>query len=78
MRRDLRPDAVLQRRNDFTARRVILWIGRKDEHHIERQAHRITLNLHIAFLHDIEEANLNFAGEIGQLVDCKDAAVRAR
>jgi hypothetical protein len=43
-----------------------------------RQTHGITLNLHVAFLHDVEECDLNLAGEIGQFVDGEDAAIRAR
>ena len=78
VRHDLGADAILQRRDDLSARRVVFRIRRKHEHHIERQTHRITLNLHVAFLHDVEETDLNLAGEIGQLVDRKDAAIRAR
>ena len=78
MRHDLGADAILQRRDDLAARRVVFRVRRKHQHHIQRQAHRITLNLHVAFLHDVEESNLDLAGEIGQLVDGKDAAIGAR
>ena len=78
VRHDLRADAIFKRRDDFAARRVVFRVCRKDEHHIERQAHRITLNLHVAFLHDVEEADLNLAGQIGQFIDREDAAIRAR
>jgi hypothetical protein len=78
MRLDFRADAVLQRRDDFPARRVIFRIRRKNEHHVQRQAHRIALDLHVALLHDVEKSDLNFPGEIGQLVDGEDSAVRAR
>ena len=45
---------------------------------VERQAHRVALNLHVAFLHDVEQADLNLSGEIGQFIDGEDAAVGAR
>ena len=71
-------DAVLQRRNDFAARGVVFRIGAEDQGHVERHAHRVALNLHIAFLHDVEQANLDLAREIRQLVDGEDAAIGAR
>ena len=46
--------------------------------HVERQAHRVALDLDVAFLQDVEQADLDLAGEIGQLVDGEDAAVGAR
>ena len=78
VRADLRPDAVLQRRDDLAARRVVLRIRGEDEHDVELQPDRIALNLDVAFLQDVEQADLDLAGEIGQLVDREDAAVRAR
>ncbi len=75
---NLRADAVLERRDDFAARRVILRVRGKDQHHVERQTHWVTLNLHVAFLHDVEQPHLNLAGEIGQFVDGENAAVGAR
>src|SRR5688572_8183817 len=55
MRGDLGPDAILQRTNYFSTRSVILRVGREHKHHIQRKAYGITLNLHVAFLHDVEE-----------------------
>src|ERR1043165_9466139 len=78
MRRDFGADAIFQRRADLAARRVVLRIRRKHQHHVERQSHRITLNLHVALLHDVEEANLDFAGEVRQFIDREEAAIRAR
>ena len=78
VRHDLGADAILQRRDDLSARGVVFRVRRKHQHHVQRQAHRITLNLHVAFLHDVEESDLNLAGEIGQFVDREDAAIRAR
>ncbi len=74
---NLRTHAVFERRNDLAARRVVLRVGAEDERDIEREAHRVALNLHIAFLHDVEERDLDFAGEVGQLVHGEDAAVGA-
>ena len=70
-------DAVLERSDDFSPRRVIFRVCRKDQLDVEGQAHGITLNLHVALLHDVEQAHLNFAREVGKLVDGEDAAVRA-
>src|SRR5262249_400545 len=45
--------------------------------HIERQAQRITLNLNVAFLHDVEQSNLDLAGKIRKFVDRENAAIGA-
>src|SRR5205823_4332349 len=78
VRRDLGPDAVFEGRDDLAAGGVVFGVGREDEHHVEGQAHGVALNLHVALLHDVEGDDLNFAGEVGQLVDGEDAAVGAR
>ena len=78
VRADLRADAVLERRDDLAARRVVLRVRREDEHHVQSETDRIALNLDVAFLEDVEQADLNLASQIGQLVDCEDAAVRPR
>ena len=77
MRANFRTDAVLERRDDFAARGVILRIRRENDEHVEREAQRIALNLNVAFLHDVEEADLNFSGKVGKFVNGKDAAVGA-
>jgi hypothetical protein len=64
--------------NDLAARGVVLGIGREAEHHVEQQPDRIALQLHVPFLHDVEEADLDLGREVGQLVDGEDAAVGAR
>ena len=74
---NLGADAVLERGDDFAARGVVLGVGAEDERDIERQAHGIAFDLHVAFLHDVEERDLDFAGEVGQLVDGEDAAIGA-
>ena len=78
MRADLGADAVLERRDDLAARGVVLGVGREGHQHVERQADRVALDLDVAFLQDVEEADLDLAGEIGQLVDGEDAAVGPR
>ena len=78
VRADFAADAVLERRDDLAARGVILRIGGEDQHQIERQPHRVAFDLHVAFLHDVEQAHLNLAGQVGQFVDGEDAAIGAR
>ena len=78
VRADLRADAVLQRRDDLAARRVVFRVGGEHHQQVERQADGIALNLDVAFLKDVEQADLDLAGEVGQLVDAEDAAVGAR
>ena len=78
VRPDLRPDAILQRRDDLAARRVVFRVRREHHQQIERQPDGIALNLDVPFLQDVEQADLDLAGQVGQLVDGEDAAVRAR
>src|SRR5947208_16942254 len=78
MRANLTADAVLERRNDFAAGGVVLRIGRKHQLDVEGQAHGVTLNLHVAFLHDVEQADLDFSCQVGKLINGEDAAVGAR
>src|SRR5712664_117590 len=75
---NFRADAVFQRRDDFSARRVIFRIRGKNEQDVERKSQRITLDLDVSFLHDVEQTNLNFSGEIGKFIDGENAAVGAR
>ena len=78
VRANLAADAVLERRDDLAARGVILGIRGEHQHQVQRQPHRIALNLHVAFLHDVEQADLDLARQVGQLVDGEDAAIGAR
>ena len=78
MRHDLAADAVLERRDDLAARRVVLGVGGEDQQHVQRQAHRKPFDLDVAFLHDVEQPHLDLAGQVGELVDGEDAAVGAR
>src|SRR6267143_1116759 len=70
-------DAVFQGRNDFAASSVVFRVCGKDKKHIERKTQRIAFNLNVAFLHDVEEADLNFSGEVGKFVDGENAAIGA-
>ncbi len=78
VRSNLRADAVFERRNNFSARGVILGVRGENEQHVEREAQGIALNLNVAFLHDVEESDLNFSREVGQFVDGENAAIGAR
>src|SRR5437867_4856956 len=78
VRHDLSADSIFKRRNDLAARGVVFGIGRKDQHYIERQTHRVAFNLNIAFLHDVEEPNLNLACQVRQLIYGKEPPVSAR
>ncbi len=74
---DLGADAVFERGDDLAAGGVVLGIGGEDDGDVERQADGVALNLDVALLHDVEERDLDLAGEVGQLVDGEDAAVGA-
>src|SRR5206468_13090306 len=74
---DLAADAVFEWGDDLAAGGVVLWVGGEDDGDVEGEADGITLNLHVALLHDVEESDLDFAGEVGDLVDREDAAIGA-
>ena len=78
VRPDLRPEAVLERRDDPAAARVVLGVRAGDDEQVERQAQRVAADLDVALLEDVEQADLDPLGEVGQLVDREDAAVGAR
>ena len=71
-------EAVLQRRDDPAAVRVVLRVGRRDEHHVEREPDLVAADLDVALLEHVEQTDLDALGEVGELVDREDAAVRAR
>ena len=75
---DLGACAVLQRGDDAPAVGVVLGVGGGDQVDIERQAHLVAADLHVALFEDVEQADLDALGEVGQLVDAEDAAVGAR
>ena len=78
VRPDLRAEAVLERGDDPAARRVVLGVGAGDHEQVERQADGEAADLDVALLEDVEQADLDPLGEVGQLVDREDPAVRAR
>src|SRR5690242_17344997 len=75
VRANLRANAVFERRDNLSAGRIVFWICTKHKGHIQVQSDRVTLNLHVTFLHDIEERNLNFPRQIWKFVDGEDAAI---
>ena len=78
VRHHLAPDAVLERRDDLAAGGIVLGIGGEAKHDIQRQSHRISFDLDIAFLHDVEQAHLHLSRQVGQLVQGENAPVCAR
>jgi hypothetical protein len=74
---DLAADAVLERGDDFAAGGVVFRVGGEDEQEVEGEADGEAFDLDIAFLHDVEQADLDLAGQVGQFVDGEDAAVGA-
>ena len=78
VRADLRADAIFQRRDDLAARRVVLRVRAEHQQDVEPEPHRVSFDLDVPFLKDVEQPDLNLAGEIRQLVDGEDPAVRAR
>ena len=78
VRADLRAEAVLQRRDDAAAVRVVLGVRRRDEHDVEREPDLVAADLHVALLEHVEQTDLDALGEVGELVDREDAAVGAR
>ena len=78
VRPGLRPEAILERRDDPAPARVVLGIGRCDDEEVERQPDLEAADLDVALLEDVEQADLDPLGEVRQLVDREDAAVRAR
>ena len=74
---NLATDAVFEWGDNFAAGGVVLGVGGEDDGNVEREAHRVALNLHVTLLHDVEESDLDFSGEVGDFVDGKDATVGA-
>ena len=78
MRLDFRSDPVLQRGDDLAAGRVVLRIGGEHQDDVERQPDRVSLNLNVAFLHDIKQAHLDLACKIRQFVNGENSTIGAR
>ena len=75
---DLGAEPVLQRGDDPAAVGVVLGVGRGHQQHVERQPQRVAADLDVALLHHVQQRDLDALGEVGQLVDRDDAAVRPR
>ena len=71
-------EAVLERGDDPPAVGVVLRVGAGHQQHVQRQPQRVAADLDVALLHHVEQRHLDALGEVGQLVDRHDAAVRAR
>ena len=71
-------DAVLQRRNDRPAIGVVLRVGGERHEQVHRQPNGEPANLNVALLHDVQQADLNARGQVGQLVEAEHAPVGAR
>ncbi len=78
VRADLRAEAVLERRDDAAAVRVVLRIGARDDVDVDGQPHLVAADLDVALLHDVEQPDLDALGEVRQLVEREDPAMRAR
>ena len=78
MGEDLRGDAVLQRRDDVAAVRVVLGVRREDHQDVERNPDGEAADLEVALLEDVQEADLDARLQVGQLVDREDPPVRPR
>ena len=55
-------DSILQRSNNLAAGRIIFRVGGKYHHNVQQQTNRITFDLHIALLQNIEETDLDLSG----------------
>ncbi len=74
---DLGAVAVLERRDDAAAIRVVLGVGAGHQVDVQRQADAVAPDLHVPLLHDVEEADLDALRQVRELVDAEDAAVGA-
>ncbi len=74
---DLRAETVLERRDDAATVRVVLGVGARDDVHVDGQPHLVAADLDVALLHDVQEAHLDPLGEVRQLVEREDPAMRA-
>ena len=78
MRPHLRPEPVLQRRDDPAAVRVVVGVRRRHEQEVEREPDPVAADLDVALLEDVEQGDLDAFGQVGELVDRDDAPVGPR
>ena len=69
--------AVFEGGNDAAPVGVVLRVGSSDYENVQGQADAVALDLHVALLHQVEQADLDALGQVGQLVDAEDAPVGA-
>ena len=69
--------AVFERGNDAAPVGVVLRVGGGDDEHIQGHTDAVALDLDIAFLHQVEQADLDALGQVGEFVDAENAAVGA-
>ena len=75
---DLGAETVLERGDDPAAVGVVLRVGTGHHEDVQWQPQGVAAHLDVPLLHDVEHRDLDALGEVGQLVDRDDAAVRAR
>ncbi len=78
VRADLGAEAVLERGDDPTAVGVVLRVRARHDERVQRQSQHVAADLDVALLHHVEHRDLDPLGEVGQLVDRDDPAVRPR
>ena len=78
VRAHLGAEAVLERRDDPAAVRVVLRVRAGHQQQVQRQPHAVAADLDVPLLQHVEQRHLDALGQVGQLVDAEDAAVGAR
>src|SRR6185437_10821312 len=72
---DLRAEPVLERRDDASPVGVVLRVRAGHEQHVERQPQGVAADADVALLEHVEQRHLDPLGQVGQLVQGKDATV---
>ena len=75
---DLGPEPVLERRDDAAPVGVVLGVGARHQHDVERQPERVAADPDVALFEHVEQRHLDPLGQVGQLVEAEDAAVGPR
>ena len=75
---DLGADPVSEWRDDLPARCIVFRIRGKHHHYVQRETYRVSLDLNVPLLQDIEQTDLDLASQIGELIDGEDPSVGAR
>ena len=69
--------AVFEGGDDAAAVGVVLRVGAGDDVDVQGEADAVAADLDVALFHEVEEADLDALGEVGEFVDAEDAAVGA-